>query len=121
MAKSITPSTFVRNLTYGKLCELSDFLDPQDNWKKVFVNIYKPTGEPRYTQNHLRYFSIKASSISDARRSALRESQKPGGGALTVTVWCTKVAQRTLSLYYSSLDAFAPRILLITKYRHKIC
>ncbi|XP_048862250.1 interleukin-1 receptor-associated kinase 4 isoform X2 [Brienomyrus brachyistius] len=56
MAKSITPSTFVRNLTYGKLCELSDFLDPQDNWKKVIVNIYKPTGEPRYTQNHLRRF-----------------------------------------------------------------
>nr|XP_023647220.1 interleukin-1 receptor-associated kinase 4 isoform X2 [Paramormyrops kingsleyae] len=56
MAKSITPSTFVRNLSYGKLCELSDFLDPHENWKKVIVNIYKPTGEPRYTQNHLRRF-----------------------------------------------------------------
>ncbi|KAJ8374140.1 hypothetical protein SKAU_G00047200 [Synaphobranchus kaupii] len=56
MSKEITSATFVRSLNHGKLRQLSDFLDPQDCWKKVLVDIHKPNGEPRYTQLHLRRF-----------------------------------------------------------------
>uniref|UniRef100_A0A6Q2ZIV1 Interleukin-1 receptor-associated kinase 4 n=1 Tax=Esox lucius TaxID=8010 RepID=A0A6Q2ZIV1_ESOLU len=52
----ITSTTFIRNLPYGVRRNLSDFLDPQESWKEVLVSIHKPTGEPRYSQQHLRRF-----------------------------------------------------------------
>ncbi|KAL0968042.1 hypothetical protein UPYG_G00261560 [Umbra pygmaea] len=52
----ITSSTFIRNLNYGVRRKLSDFLDPQDTWKEILVSIHKPSGEPRYSQQHLRRF-----------------------------------------------------------------
>ncbi|XP_070965928.1 interleukin-1 receptor-associated kinase 4-like isoform X1 [Oncorhynchus clarkii lewisi] len=56
MSNTITSATFIRNLNYGVRRKLSDLLDPQDSWKDVIVSIHKPTGEPRYSQQHLRRF-----------------------------------------------------------------
>ncbi|XP_026774973.3 interleukin-1 receptor-associated kinase 4 [Pangasianodon hypophthalmus] len=56
MSSSVTSETLVRKLSHSTLHKLSDFLDPQDAWKTVLVNIQKDTGEPRYTQLHLRRF-----------------------------------------------------------------
>ncbi|KAJ8249998.1 hypothetical protein COCON_G00232140 [Conger conger] len=56
MSQEISSTTFVRSLQHVTLRQLSDFLDPQDSWKKVLAAIHKPTGEPRYTQLHLRRF-----------------------------------------------------------------
>uniref|UniRef100_A0A8C9R7U3 Interleukin-1 receptor-associated kinase 4 n=1 Tax=Scleropages formosus TaxID=113540 RepID=A0A8C9R7U3_SCLFO len=56
MSEAVAPSTFVRSLGYGTLHQLADFLDPQDSWKRVLMEIRKPTGEPRYSQLHLRRF-----------------------------------------------------------------
>ncbi|KAG8439749.1 hypothetical protein GDO86_005791 [Hymenochirus boettgeri] len=52
----VTPSTYIRNLSHGMHRQLADFLDPQDGWKKIAVDIMKPSGEPRYTQFHIRRF-----------------------------------------------------------------
>ncbi|XP_062849011.1 interleukin-1 receptor-associated kinase 4 [Trichomycterus rosablanca] len=56
MSSSINSDTLVRKLNHSTLRTLSDFLDPQDGWKTVLVDIKKETGEPRYTQLHLRRF-----------------------------------------------------------------
>ncbi|XP_053497453.1 interleukin-1 receptor-associated kinase 4 [Ictalurus furcatus] len=56
MSSSITSETLVRKLSHSTLRKLSDFLDPQDAWKSILVDIQKDTGEPRYTQLHLRRF-----------------------------------------------------------------
>ncbi|XP_076589150.1 interleukin-1 receptor-associated kinase 4 [Chaetodon auriga] len=56
MNKSVTSATYIRNLSYSLRRELSDFLDPQENWKDVIVSIRKPSGEFRYTQHHVRRF-----------------------------------------------------------------
>ncbi|XP_072257556.1 interleukin-1 receptor-associated kinase 4 [Pyxicephalus adspersus] len=56
MSNTITPSTFVRNLGPGLFRELADFLDPQDGWKVIAMDIQKASGEPRYTQFHIRRF-----------------------------------------------------------------
>ncbi|XP_066447826.1 interleukin-1 receptor-associated kinase 4 [Eleutherodactylus coqui] len=56
MSKTVSPSTFVRNLSPGLLRQLADFLDPQEGWKQLAVDIKKPSGEPRYTQFHIRRF-----------------------------------------------------------------
>ncbi|XP_070828004.1 interleukin-1 receptor-associated kinase 4 [Chaetodon trifascialis] len=56
MNNSVTSSTYIRNLSYSLRRELSDFLDPQENWKDVIVSIRKPSGEFRYTQHHVRRF-----------------------------------------------------------------
>ncbi|XP_068132667.1 interleukin-1 receptor-associated kinase 4 isoform X2 [Hyperolius riggenbachi] len=56
MSKTVTPSTFVRNLNPGLFTQLADFLDPQDGWKAVAMDIRKASGEPRYTQFHIRRF-----------------------------------------------------------------
>ncbi|KAL4612753.1 interleukin-1 receptor-associated kinase 4 [Arapaima gigas] len=56
MSEAVTPSTFVRKLSYATLRKLADFLDPQDAWKRVLVDISRPSGEPRYSQLHLRRF-----------------------------------------------------------------
>ncbi|XP_069484119.1 interleukin-1 receptor-associated kinase 4 [Ambystoma mexicanum] len=56
MEKSITPTTYVRCLNFALLRELADFLDPQEGWRQIAMDIKKPSGEPRYTQLHLRRF-----------------------------------------------------------------
>ncbi|XP_041071882.1 interleukin-1 receptor-associated kinase 4 isoform X1 [Carcharodon carcharias] len=56
MSKSLTPKSYIRHLNRGLIQELSDMLDPQDGWKKLAANIKKPTGEPRYSQLHIRRF-----------------------------------------------------------------
>ncbi|KAM4882989.1 interleukin-1 receptor-associated kinase 4 isoform 2-T3 [Thomomys bottae] len=56
MSKPITPSTYVRNLNVGLIRKLSDFMDPQDGWKKLAVAIKKPSGDERYNQFHIRRF-----------------------------------------------------------------
>ncbi|GAA6066644.1 interleukin-1 receptor-associated kinase 4, partial [Tachysurus ichikawai] len=56
MSSSVTKDTLVRKLSHATLRKISDFLDPQDAWKSVLVDIQKDTGEPRYTQLHLRRF-----------------------------------------------------------------
>ncbi|KAM9495893.1 interleukin-1 receptor-associated kinase 4 [Clarias gariepinus] len=55
-SSSVTTETLVRKLSHSTLRQLSDFLDPQDAWKSVLIDIKKDTGEPRYTQLHVRRF-----------------------------------------------------------------
>ncbi|XP_042325400.1 interleukin-1 receptor-associated kinase 4 [Sceloporus undulatus] len=54
MNKPITPSTYVRSLGYGMMMQLADFIDPQEGWKKLAVDIKDPSGENRYSQMHIR-------------------------------------------------------------------
>ncbi|XP_023579293.1 interleukin-1 receptor-associated kinase 4 isoform X2 [Octodon degus] len=56
MNKPITPSTYVRCLNVGLIRKLSDFIDPQEGWKKLAVAIKKPSGDDRYNQFHIRRF-----------------------------------------------------------------
>lgn len=56
MNKPLTPSTYVRSLNVGILRKLSDFIDPQEGWKKLAVAIKKPSGDDRYNQFHIRRF-----------------------------------------------------------------
>lgn len=51
----VTAETPVRTLKFSTLRKLSDLLDPQGTWRTVMMDINKPTGEPRYTQLHVRY------------------------------------------------------------------
>lgn len=52
----VTAGTLVRRLRFSTLRKLSDLLDPQGTWRTVMMDINKPTGEPRYTQLHIRRF-----------------------------------------------------------------
>ncbi|XP_029809798.1 interleukin-1 receptor-associated kinase 4 isoform X1 [Suricata suricatta] len=56
MSKPITSSTYVRSLNVGLIRKLSDFIDPQEGWKKLAVAIKKPSGDDRYNQFHIRRF-----------------------------------------------------------------
>ncbi|CAM4473356.1 unnamed protein product [Lepidochelys olivacea] len=56
MSKSITPSTYVRCIGYKLMMQLADFIDPQEGWKKLAVDIKDPSGENRYNQMHIRRF-----------------------------------------------------------------
>ncbi|KAK2492451.1 hypothetical protein MC885_010160 [Smutsia gigantea] len=56
MSKPVTPSTYVRCLNLGLIRKLSDFMDPQEGWKKLAVAIKKPSGDDRYNQFHIRRF-----------------------------------------------------------------
>ncbi|KAM4838197.1 interleukin-1 receptor-associated kinase 4 isoform X3 [Urocitellus parryii] len=56
MNKPITPSTYVRCLNAGLIRKLSDFIDPQEGWKKLAIAIKKPSGDDRYNQFHIRRF-----------------------------------------------------------------
>ncbi|XP_063165466.1 interleukin-1 receptor-associated kinase 4 [Candoia aspera] len=56
MSNSITPSTFVRSLGYGMMRQLADFIDPQEGWKKLAVDITDSSGAKRYNQIHIRRF-----------------------------------------------------------------
>ncbi|XP_072915647.1 interleukin-1 receptor-associated kinase 4-like isoform X2 [Hemitrygon akajei] len=54
MNNSLNPKSYIRALNHRLIRELSDLLDPQDAWKKLAVNIRKPSGELRYSQLHIR-------------------------------------------------------------------
>ncbi|XP_059834318.1 interleukin-1 receptor-associated kinase 4-like isoform X2 [Hypanus sabinus] len=54
MNNSLNPQSYIRSLNHRLIRELSDLLDPQDGWKKLAVNIRKPSGELRYSQLHIR-------------------------------------------------------------------
>ena len=56
MNKPIIASTYVRCLNVGLIRKLSDFIDPQEGWKKLAVAIKKPSGDDRYNQFHIRRF-----------------------------------------------------------------
>ncbi|XP_060047723.1 interleukin-1 receptor-associated kinase 4 isoform X2 [Erinaceus europaeus] len=56
MDRPITPSTYVRSLNVGLIRKLSDYIDPQEGWKKLAVAIKKPSGDERYNQFHIRRF-----------------------------------------------------------------
>ncbi|XP_040834849.1 interleukin-1 receptor-associated kinase 4 isoform X2 [Ochotona curzoniae] len=56
MNKPIAPSTYVRCLNVGLIRKLSDFIDPQEGWKKLAASIKKPSGDDRYNQFHIRRF-----------------------------------------------------------------
>ncbi|NXC19702.1 IRAK4 kinase, partial [Corythaeola cristata] len=56
MNKPLTASTFVRGISYGLMRRLADFIDPQEGWKKLAVDITDPSGESRYNQMHIRRF-----------------------------------------------------------------
>lgn len=58
MSDPVTPSTYVRNLSFSLRRKLSHFLDPQERWKDVIVCIRKPSGELRYRQHHVRQFEL---------------------------------------------------------------
>lgn len=46
----------MRCLNVGLIRKLSDFIDPQEGWKKLAVAIKKPSGDDRYNQFHIRRF-----------------------------------------------------------------
>lgn len=52
----MTRDTPVRKLRFSALRALSDLLDPQETWRSVAMGITKPSGEPRYSQQHIRRF-----------------------------------------------------------------
>ncbi|XP_043084215.1 interleukin-1 receptor-associated kinase 4 isoform X2 [Puntigrus tetrazona] len=52
----VTRDTPVRKLRFSALRALSDLLDPQDTWRSVAADISRPSGEPRYSQQHIRRF-----------------------------------------------------------------
>lgn len=54
MSKPLTPSTYVRCISYGLMRQLADFIDPQEGWKKLAVDITNPSGDSRYNQMHIR-------------------------------------------------------------------
>ncbi|NXK01910.1 IRAK4 kinase, partial [Herpetotheres cachinnans] len=56
MSKPVTTSTYVRCISYGLMRRLADFIDPQEGWKKLAVDITDPSGESRYNQMHIRRF-----------------------------------------------------------------
>ncbi|XP_053111423.1 interleukin-1 receptor-associated kinase 4 isoform X2 [Hemicordylus capensis] len=56
MNNSITPSMYVRCLSYGMMRQLADFIDPQEGWKKLAADIKEPSGANRYSQMHIRRF-----------------------------------------------------------------
>ncbi|XP_010213831.1 PREDICTED: interleukin-1 receptor-associated kinase 4 [Tinamus guttatus] len=56
MSKRVTASTYVRCLGYGLVRQLADFMDPQEGWKRLAVDIREPSGESRYNQMHIRRF-----------------------------------------------------------------
>lgn len=58
MSNPVTPSTYIRNLSFSLRRKLSYFLDPQDRWKDVIMCIQKPSGELKYCQHHVRQFEL---------------------------------------------------------------
>ncbi|XDV53567.1 hypothetical protein PO909_022038 [Leuciscus waleckii] len=54
----VTRDTPVRKLRFSTLRALSDQLDPQENWRSVMMDISGTSGEPIYSQLHIRYTII---------------------------------------------------------------
>ncbi|XP_026057833.1 interleukin-1 receptor-associated kinase 4 isoform X5 [Carassius auratus] len=52
----VTRDTPVRKLRFSALRALSDLLDPQQTWRSVATEIRGASGEPRYSQQHIRRF-----------------------------------------------------------------
>ncbi|XP_016371213.1 interleukin-1 receptor-associated kinase 4 isoform X2 [Sinocyclocheilus rhinocerous] len=52
----VTRDTPVRKLRFSALRALSDLLDPQHAWRSVATDISGASGEPRYSQQHIRRF-----------------------------------------------------------------
>ncbi|KAK7121164.1 hypothetical protein R3I93_022300 [Phoxinus phoxinus] len=52
----VTRATPVRKLRFSTLRALSDQLDPQEDWRSVMMDISGTSGEPRYSQLHIRRF-----------------------------------------------------------------
>ncbi|XP_059391837.1 interleukin-1 receptor-associated kinase 4 isoform X2 [Carassius carassius] len=52
----VTRDTPVRKLRFSALRALSDLLDPQQTWRSVATDIRGASGEPRYSQQHIRRF-----------------------------------------------------------------
>lgn len=58
MSNPVTPSTYIRNLSFSLRRKLSHILDPQESWKDVIVCIQKSSGELKYCQHHVRQFEL---------------------------------------------------------------
>lgn len=58
MSTSVTPSTYIRNLSFSLRRKLSHFLDPEESWKDVMMCVRRPSGELRYCQHHVRQFEL---------------------------------------------------------------
>lgn len=58
MSNPVTPSTYIRNLSFSLRRKLSQFLDPEERWKDVIVCVRKPSGELKYWQHHIRQFEL---------------------------------------------------------------
>lgn len=56
MGEPVTDSTYVRRLSYGLVRRLAEFIDPQEGWRKLAVDITNPSGESRYSQVHIRSY-----------------------------------------------------------------
>lgn len=56
MGEPVTDSTYVRCLSYGLVRRLAEFIDPQEGWKKLAVDITNASGESRYSQVHIRCY-----------------------------------------------------------------
>ncbi|XP_036152942.1 interleukin-1 receptor-associated kinase 4 isoform X1 [Myotis myotis] len=77
MNKPITPSTYVRCLNVGLIRKLSDFIDPQEGWKKLAVAIKKPSGDDRYNQFHIRNkWSLRPHHPERARSRLISEAKQ---------------------------------------------
>ncbi|CAM4733664.1 unnamed protein product [Leuciscus chuanchicus] len=50
----VTRDTPVRKLRFSTLRALSDQLDPLENWRSVMMDISGTSGEPIYSQLHIR-------------------------------------------------------------------
>ncbi|XP_019934750.2 interleukin-1 receptor-associated kinase 4 [Paralichthys olivaceus] len=65
MNNTVTSATYLRNMSYSSRRRLSDFLDPQDRWRDVAMSIRKPSGDMRYSQQHIwRFQSLVAQGRS---------------------------------------------------------
>ncbi|XP_027566632.1 interleukin-1 receptor-associated kinase 4 [Pipra filicauda] len=56
MGEPVTASTLVRCLSYGLVRRLADYIDPQEGWRRLAMDITNPSGEGRYSQMHIRRF-----------------------------------------------------------------
>uniref|UniRef100_A0A8C5DY86 Interleukin-1 receptor-associated kinase 4 n=1 Tax=Gouania willdenowi TaxID=441366 RepID=A0A8C5DY86_GOUWI len=56
MNDALSSHTYIRQLNFRLRSRLSDFLDSQDRWKAVIGSLRKPSGDPMYSQMHIRRF-----------------------------------------------------------------
>ncbi|KAL6069688.1 hypothetical protein STEG23_013320 [Scotinomys teguina] len=101
MNKPLTPSTYVRSLNVGIIRKLSDFIDPQEGWKKLAVAIKKPSGDDRYNQFHIRRFE------------ALLQTGKSPTSELLFDWGTTNCTVGDLVALLVQIELFAPATLLL--------